>query len=67
MTSDGEQWVKLLTNMYKENKIETLETISNDLLDALKELRENEGSIIAQKRADFMIDYVGGFLDGIDE
>tara|TARA_R100000750_G_scaffold19992_1_gene13069 strand:+ start:3108 stop:3374 length:267 start_codon:yes stop_codon:yes gene_type:complete len=22
MTSDGEQWVKLLTNMYKENKIE---------------------------------------------
>lgn len=67
MTSDGEHWVKLLTNLYKDDKEKTLELIVNDLLDTLKELRDHSDSIVAQKKADFMIDYISGFLESIDE
>jgi hypothetical protein len=53
--------------MYDDSKVDTLEMIIEDMLEALKELRENSDSVVVQKKADFMIEYVGGFMELIDE
>ena len=66
-SDNKELWIKFLKNMYDDSKVDTLEMIIEDMLEALKELRENSDSVVVQKKADFMIEYVGGFMELIDE